>query len=136
VLVAGIDWVEFGAIAAAVIIPVTIITAILTIRSAKAKAKVKVSALLDASGLVQVLVSNERGTNTISITSVALVVLGDVVSSEGDFSKTDLKGGTTRDWRLQLGGTDAPDGLQVRVDSGWKHWLVTPNKTQDLIVDA
>jgi hypothetical protein len=134
-LILGTDWGKVGVIVAVIVgaatILVTIVVAIYQAWVTRGKARVEVNAYRDETGHLAVVVSNEKGTNTITITSVSPIVQRRLIDN-GPFPATNLGAGETKRWDFDI-GRDAPKNVRVRVDSGRKHWVVRP-KNKDVIL--
>lgn len=120
---AAVGWEAIGAIAAVIAIGVAIWAGLV----ARAKSRISVTAYVDETWHMKVVVSNEKGTNPISITSIAPKVFGKVVRTQGEVPSRDVDAGKTETWSFDiLPPADAmPDNseVMVRVDSGKRHWI-------------
>jgi hypothetical protein len=131
-LTAAIDWGEVGAIVGILAIFAGIGGAIYTVRKTRLKAKVKASAVRDETGYVEVVVSNEEGTNPITITSVKPVRGKNNVFGSFPFVAKTLGAGETEKWGFDL-GHDAPKEVKIRVDTGKKHRIAKPKNVPGVI---
>lgn len=90
-LIVGTDWGKVGVFAAVVVGGVTVVVAIglaiYQVQATKGKARVKVTAFIDETGHIAVNVTNEKGTNTITITSISPIV-GNSLIDVGPFVHT------------------------------------------------
>lgn len=133
-LTAAIDWGEVGAIVGILAILAGIGAAIYTVRKTRLKAKVNVKAVRDETGYVEVVVSNEKGTNPITITSVTPVLGKDAFRRFPPEAKK-LGAGQTEKWHFDL-GRDAPKDVKIRADTGEKHWTAKPKNVAGVIERA
>lgn len=131
-LTGAVDWGEVGAIAGILAIFEAIGAAIYTVRKTRARARVKVAAVRDETGYVEVVVSNQNGTNPITIASVT-PVRGNTVFGNGWSTAKTLGAGETERWGFDL-GSGAPKDVRVRVDAGEKHWIAKPKGVKGVIV--
>ena len=122
-LIAVIDFGAIGAIAGVVAVGVGIWQG----RGARARSRLSVKAYLDETWHMKVVVSNEKGTNPITITSIAPKVAGKVVGTHEKVTGRDIDAGKTDKWSFDIiPPADArPDtsDVKVRVDSGKRHWI-------------
>jgi uncharacterized membrane protein len=122
-LMAAVGWDAISAIAAVTAIGVTIWAGLAT----RGKSRISVTAYVDETWHMEVVVSNEKGTNPITVTSIAPKVYGKVVRTQAEVTSRDVDAGKTETWSFDiLPPADAmPDTSQVmvRVDSGKRHWI-------------
>ena len=134
-LIFATDWGEVGVIVAIIVGAAAILVAIgvgiYTVRATRAKARIKVKAYSDETGHIAVVVSNERGTNSVTVTSVSPIVQGNLLGP-GTFVATTLGAGETRQWDFDIDKQHLPEA-QVRVDSGRKHWIVRPEAGEVIV---
>jgi hypothetical protein len=122
-LIAAIPWEAIGAIAAVLALGGTI----WQIRSARARSRISVMAYLDETWHMKVVVTNEKGNNPITITSVAPTVSGKVVDTKPKGAPRDIDSGKTETWSFDVvapaGAEPRKSDVKVRVDSGRRHWI-------------
>jgi hypothetical protein len=126
VLIAAETWAVISGIAGIAAVVVAIALAAWQVRATKAKSRVGVKAYVDATWHMKVVVDNEKGSNPVTITSVAPMADGRVVPAKKKPERRKVGAGETEVWSFDVEAPDraSPKAAKVRVDSGRKHWVV------------